>query len=278
VCHDAGMTVGLVLGGGGVRGAVQVGMLRALFERGIVPDLVVGTSIGAINGSAVAADPTPAVVERLALAWASPEAGAVYGDSWPKQLRRLARSRTHLNDPAPLQALLEDMLGADARFEDLQLPLAVAAASIERAAERWFDSGPVVPAVLASSSVPGILPPTQIGDEHFVDGGLVNSIPLGEAWRRGATTVYVLQVGRIEEALVAPDRPSDVARVSFEIARRHRFAREIDEVPEGVTVHVLPSGGPAKGDDKISAYRRMDAVRARMDAAYDATTAYLETR
>ncbi|MBT0993639.1 patatin-like phospholipase family protein [Cellulomonas sp. DKR-3] len=272
------MTVGLVLGGGGVRGAVQVGMLRALFEHGVVPDLVVGTSIGAINGSAVAADPTSGVVERLAQAWASPEAGAVYGDSWGKQLRRLARSKTHLNDPGPLRALLEEMIGADARFEDLRLPLAVAAACIEKAAERWFDSGPVVPAVLASSSVPGILPPTQIGDEHFVDGGLVNSIPMSEAWRRGATTVYVLQVGRIEEALVAPDKPSDVARVSFEIARRHRFAREMDEVPEGVTVHVLPSGGPAKGDDKISAYRRMDAVRARMDAAYDATSAYLGSR
>ncbi|GEK17561.1 patatin-like phospholipase family protein [Cellulomonas persica] len=269
------MSVGFVLGGGGVRGAVQVGMLRALFDAGIRPDLVVGTSIGAINGSAVAADPTPDVVERLAQAWASPAASAVYGDSWPKQLARLAKSRTHLNDPTPLRELLEGIVGAETRFEDLTVPLAVAAACIERAAERWFDTGPVVPAVMASASVPGVLPPTEIGDEHFVDGGLVNSIPLGEAWRRGATTVYVLQVGRIEEALVAPDRPSDVARVSFEIARRHRFAREIDEVPEGVSVHVLPSGGPTKGDEKLSSYRRMDTVRARMEAAHAATSAYL---
>jgi len=269
------MGVGFVLGGGGVRGAVQVGMLRALFDAGIRPELVVGTSIGAINGSAVAADPTPAVVERLARAWASPTAAAVYGDSWPKQLARLAKSRTHLNDPGPLRELVAEMIGADTRFEDLTVPLAVAAACIERAAEKWFDTGPVVPAVMASASVPGILPATQIGDEHFVDGGLVNSIPLGEAWRRGATTVYVLQVGRIEEALVAPDKPSDVARVSFEIARRHRFAREIDEVPEGVTVHILPSGGPTKGDEKLSSYKRMDTVRARMDAAHAATSAYL---
>jgi len=272
------MTVGFVLGGGGVRGAVQVGMLRALFEHGVVPDLVVGTSIGAINGAALAADPTKAVVDRLAEVWASPAAAAVYGDSWPKQLARLARSRTHLNDPAPLRALLEDILGADTRFEDLTVPLAVAAACIERAAEQWFDAGPVVPAVLASSAVPGILPAAEVDGAHYVDGGLVNSIPLSEAWRRGATSVYVLQVGRIEEALTAPGRPSDVARVSFEIARRHRFAREIDEVPEGVTVHVLPSGGPTKGDDKLSSYRRMDTVRARMDAAYEATTAYLDGR
>ena len=272
------MTVGFVLGGGGVRGAVQVGMLRALFEAGVRPDTVVGTSIGAINGAAVAAEPTAAVVERLVQAWASPAAAAVYGDSWARQLRRLARSRTHLNDPGPLREVIEDLLGADSTFEDLAVPLAVAAASIERTAERWFDSGPLVPAVLASSSVPGILPPTRIGDEHFVDGGIVNSIPLGEAVERGATTVYVLQVGRIEAPVVAPERPSQVAKVSFEIARRHRFAREIERVPSGVTVHVLPSGGPAPGDEKLGAYKRMDVARSRIDAAYAATRDYLAAR
>lgn len=275
MCHDPGVTIGLVLGGGGVRGAVQVGMLRALFEAGIVPDTIVGTSIGAINGAAVAHDPTIAVVDRLVEAWASPAAAAIYGDSWPKQLRRLARSRTHLNDPAPLRALLVDMLGEDPTFEGLQVPLAVTAASIERAAERWFDSGPLIPAVLASSSVPGILPATEIDGEHFVDGGIVNSIPLGEAIRRGATRVYVLQVGRIEESLVVPDKPSDVARVSFEIARRHRFSREIDMVPEGVSVHVLPSGGAKPGDEKLTSYRKLDATRARIDAAYEASARYL---
>jgi len=270
--------VGYVLGGGGVRGAVQVGMLRALFDEGIVPDLVVGTSIGAINGAAIAHDPTPAVVDRLMEAWASPAAAAIYGDSWAKQLHRLAKSRTHLNDPAPLRALLVEMLGEEPTFEGLRLPLAVTAASIERAAERWFDAGPLIPAVLASSSVPGVLPATVIDGEHFVDGGMVNSIPLGEAVRRGATQIYVLQVGRIEESLVAPEKPSEVARVSFEIARRHRFARELADVPDGVTVHVLPSGGPGKGDEKLGSYKRMDATKARIERAYAATTAYLEER
>ena len=277
MCHDRRVTVGFVLGGGGVRGAVQVGMLRALFEAGIRPDTIVGTSIGAINGAALAARPEPEIVARLEQAWASPEASAVYGDSWAKQLARLAKSRTHLNDPAPLRRLIADMIGEDTAFADLRVPLAVAAACIERAAERWFDSGPVVPAVMASASVPGVLPPTQIGDEHFVDGGIVNSIPLGEAIKRGATRVYVLQVGRIEESLEAPGKPSEVARVSFEIARRHRFAREIDDVPEGVSVHVLPSGGPGPGDEKLGSYRRMDATHARIQRAYEASAAYLET-
>lgn len=276
-CHDGEVTVGFVLGGGGVRGAVQVGMLRALLEAGVRPDLIVGTSIGAINGAAVAHDPTPDVVGELAAVWASPAAAAVYGDSWARQLRRLAQSHTHLQSPAPLRAVIEGMIGAGTTFADLQVPLAVAAACIETAGERWFDDGPVVPAVLASASVPGILPPTQIGDQHFVDGGIVNSIPLGEAVRRGATQIYVLQVGRIEEPLITPSNLRGVARTSFEIARRHRFVREIGEVPGGVTVHVLPSGGSRPGDDRLSAYRRMDATNARIEAAYTASVTYLES-
>ncbi|WP_202965648.1 patatin-like phospholipase family protein [Demequina aestuarii] len=270
------MTVGYVLGGGGVRGAVEVGMLRALFDAGVTPDLVVGTSIGAINGAAVAADPTPAVVEVLEHAWASPTASAVYGESWPRQLRRLAQSKTHLNDPEPLRLLLESILGTDALFEDLPVPLAVCAASIERASEQWFDSGPVIQAVLASASVPAALPPTRIGDEHYIDGGVVNSIPLGEAIARGADEVYVLQVGRIEEPLGVPTRPSEVGRVAFEISRRHRFARDLDQVPEHVTVHVLPYGGRQPGDERLNAYRRLDRTHARMQAAYDASRLYLD--
>ena len=77
----------------------------------------------------------------------------------------------------------------------------VCAASIERAAEHWFDSGPLVDAVVASAAVPGLLPPAKIGDEHFLDGGIVNSIPLGRAVQLGATRVFVLQVGRIERPL-----------------------------------------------------------------------------
>ncbi len=108
-----------------------------------------------------------------------------------------------------------------------------------------------------------------------MDGGLVNSIPLGEAIARGATEVYVLQVGRIDEPLAAPRKPSDVAKVAFEISRRHRFAREKSQVPKDVEVHVLPYGGPHPLDSRPGAFRRMDATRARISAAYEATASYL---
>jgi len=166
--------------------------------------------------------------------------------------------------------------GERGAFVALSSPARVLHVLPGKAAETWFDKGPLVPAVLASSSVPGILPPTQIGDEHYIDGGIVNSIPLGEAVNRGGTTVYVLQVGRAEEQLVAPARPTEVAKISFEIARRHRFSREIASVPPGVVVHVLPSGGPIAGDEKFGSYRRMTVTRERMVRAYRATSTYLQ--
>jgi len=259
-----------VLGGGGLLGAVEVGMLRALFERGISPDLILGTSVGALNGLVVAADPTPRSVDRLLDLWADvAESNEVYADPTWKQLRRAMRTGTHLHSAQPLRDRLEAEFGGTT-FADLAVPFQCCAASIERAAEHWFTSGPVVPAVIASAAVPGLLPPAEVDGEHYLDGGIVNSIPVGRAVELGADQVFVLQVGRVERPLSPPRRPWDVARVSFEIARRHRFNREMAELPDGVRVHLLPSAVSA-ADDRFRAYRDTSAVAERVEAAYRAS-------
>jgi NTE family protein len=279
-----------VLGGGGVLGAAQAGMLRALFRHGIRPDLVIGTSVGAVNGALVAAHPSEGVTDRLVRLWASREAREVFGDSMPRQLRRFA-ARTHLHSPQPLRRLLVRELGEGCGFGDLKVAFHCCAASIERAAEHWFgpvtgqwpagqetagrEQVSVVEAVIASSSVPGLLPPAQIGGEHFVDGGIVNPIPVARAVQLGARRIFVLQVGRVERPLSPPRRPWEVALVAFEIARRHRFAREMAEVPPGVQVHVLPTGGGEPRDDSPWAYRDMAAVGRRISRAYTASRRYL---
>ena len=271
------MTTAFVLGGGGVLGAVEVGMLRALLERGIRPDLVLGTSIGAFNGALVASQPEPDVVDRLTALWASAgsarEAG--YGDRPLRTVRRVVRSGTHLWSAEPLRQRLEEELG-DLTFEELPVVFQVCAASIERAAEHWFTSGRVVDAVVASAAVPGLLPPAKIGDEHFLDGGIVNSVPLGRAVELGATRVFVLQVGRFDRPLKPPRRPWEVARVSFEIARRHRFVRELAALPDGVECHVLPARGTSARDDTLLGTRDVSGVQDRIDATYAASRAYLE--
>ena len=255
--------VAFVLGGGGHLGAHEVGMLRALLERGIVPDLVIGTSIGAINGAAVAADPTTAAVARLTEMWTGVARTDVFGGSVLGRLGTLARTRTHLHDNEGLRALLAGGLG-DARIEDLALPFQCVAASIERAGEQWFTEGPVVDAVLASASVPGLLPPVEIGGEHYLDGGIVNSIPVNRALELGATRIFVLHVGRLDRPLQPPRWPWEVGLVAFEIARRHRFVGDMERVRAlpGVDVHVLPTGqaDPVRFTD-LSQYRYRDTSR-----------------
>jgi NTE family protein len=260
-------------------GAHEVGMLRALLERGIVPDLVVGTSIGAINGASVAADPSPAAVDRLTRTWSGIERDDVFGGSILGRLGTLARTRTHLHDNASLRARLAESLPA--RIEDLAVPFQCVAASIEQAAEHWFDRGPLVDAVLASSAVPGILPPVEIGGEHFVDGGVVNSIPVGRAVALGARTVFVLHVGRLDRPLEPPRWPWEVALVAFEIARRHRFVGDLAALPPGIDVHVMPTGqpDPPRYSD-LSQYRYRDTSRIgeRIERAHAASLDYLAER
>ncbi|MDF1604474.1 patatin-like phospholipase family protein [Nocardioides sp. YIM 152315] len=270
-------TTAFVLGGGGVLGAVEVGMLRALFERGIVPDLVLGTSIGALNGAMVARQPDATVIDKLTELWrgAGAPGGEVYGDSPLRTVRRAVSTGTHLWSAKPLRQALDDELD-DLTFEDLPVRFQVCAASIERAAEHWFDSGRVVDAVVASAAVPGLLPPAKVGDEHFLDGGIVNSIPLGRAVQLGASRVFVLQVGRIDRPLDVPRRPWEVARVSFEIARRHRFNRELEELPASVEAHVLPARGTSARDDTLLGTRDFAGVQQRIDLTYEATAAYLD--
>ena len=268
------MTTAFVLGGGGVLGAHEVGMLKALADARIEPDLVVGTSVGAINGAFVAADPAGAA-ERLSELWRSDALQAAFSETLWGRAVRLARSGTHLHSMEPLRHMLGGMLPA-ADFADLALPFQCVAACIERASACWFSTGPLVPAVLASCAVPGLLPPMRIGGEHYFDGGLVDSIPVGRAVALGARTVYVLQVGRIESPLAVPRRPWEVAVVAFEIARRHRFHEEISAVPEGVQVHVLPAGGNLRAPDLSQLrYRDKTMVSSSIERAHEAAASYL---
>ncbi|MGH3354828.1 MAG: patatin-like phospholipase family protein [Nocardioidaceae bacterium] len=264
-----------VLGGGGMLGAAEVGMLRALLEHRVTPDVVIGTSVGALNGSLTAAGPLTDVVERLTALWKAAATGRqVYGDRTHRRLGRVMRTGTHLYSSAPLRAALEYELG-DLTFDRLPIPFQCCAASIERAAEHWFTSGVVVDAVVASAAVPGLLPPAEVDGEHYLDGGIVNSIPVGRAVELGARRIYVLQVGRIDRPLSAPRRPWEVARVSFEIARRHRFAREMAALPEGVEAYVLPAGGTSARDDLLLAHRDFSSVQKRIDRSYEASMEYL---
>jgi NTE family protein len=266
--------VAFVLGGGGIHGAAEVGMIRALLEHGIVPDLVLGTSIGALNGAILAADPDTAL-ERLCELWTGVDANNPFDASLLEQASTFARTRTHLHGNHRLQRLLRVALPVRS-FEELAIPFQCVAASIEAASARWFHTGPLIDALLASTAVPGLLPPVEVDGEHHLDGGLVDSIPVGRAEELGARVIHVLQVGRVEQPLTLPTKPWQVATVAFEIARRHRFVEEMAAIGPGIEVHVLPTGAPMEpGDTAQLRYRDTSSVSRRIETAYEAARAYL---
>ena len=249
-------------------------MLRALSEAGIRPDMVVGTSIGAVNGAFVAADPDRAA-ERLSELWGGESLGVVFSETVLGRAVRLARSGTHLHAIDPLRELLAETLPVE-DFRDLKLPFHCVAACIEDATARWFSAGPVVPAVMASCAVPGLLPPVEVDGRHYFDGGLVDSIPVGHAVALGASVVYVLQVGRVESPLPVPARPWEVGLVAFEIARRHRFHEEMSALPAGVQVHVLPTRAEQLPPGlRQFRYRGRNQVSTSIERSYAASAGYL---
>jgi NTE family protein len=271
--------VAFVLGGGGVLGAHEVGMLRALAERGVTPELILGTSVGAINGAFFAAEPTLAGVERLSELWRESNWSERTPGATLRRMTTLARSGTHLESLSEMRDRLIDLLPVQ-RVEELRVPFQCVAASIERAAEHWFDRGSLADVVLASCAVPGILPPVPIDGEHFIDGGIVNSIPVSRAVALGARQIYVLQVGRLEKPLQPPRRPWEVGLVAFEVARRHRFAHDLHNLPEDIELHVLPTGGsaaPAYNDisGQLRVRRMIRTVQRQIDSAYEASLRYL---
>lgn len=254
---------------------MHVGQLRALFERGITPDLVVGTSVGAINGAVVARDPHPNVAHEMLELWQTEEARAVFGQSWTSQAGRVIRGRTYTLSAKPMVDLVAMHFPPLARIEDLELPFVTVATSIERAVEQSFDTGPLVPAVVASATVPGLLPPAKIGQEHYFDGGLVASVPLGQAVRRGATTIYVLQAGQLDKQMKVPTSMVETLNVYVDITRRNSFTHALDHVPEGVSVHVLPTGGKPKVRG-LKAVMSLEHTVQRAELAYQATAAELD--
>lgn len=266
-----------VLGGGGKWGAVEVGMLKALDEAGMRPDLVLGTSIGAFNGSVIAHQPGAEGVDRLTSLWEDIASSDLMRGSLFERVRSVAMFRPAMQESTGLRSLLEDIHGTDSLIEDLEVPFQCVAASIERAAETWFERGPLVEAILASSAIPALFPPVEIRGEHFYDGGLVNSVPLTRAVEMGATRVFVLQVGRMESDLRPPRRLHEAALISFEIARRHRFTSIMANLPEGVEVHVLPSGNPLEFDDRRQLrWTELGETGVLVAAGYQSSVDYLE--
>jgi NTE family protein len=233
--------VAFVLSGGGNHGAVQVGMLRSLVEHDVRPEIVLGSSIGAINGAAYAQDPTISGVARLEELWRGLDSVDLLPSSWIPNALALARRGEAVHSNDRLRGLLEGMLRVE-RFEDLEVPFQCVATDIVEAREVWFSAGDLVEPILASAALPAILPAVEIGGVRYLDGAIVNDVPISRAVALGAETIYVLHCGTIDRPRPEPKRPLDVVVQAYWVARRHRFKRDLENLPDGVEAIVLPLG------------------------------------
>jgi NTE family protein len=183
-----------VLSGGSSLGAIQVGMIQALMEAGVRPDFVIGTSVGAINAAWLATQPDPQGAIKLAEIWSGLRRQDVFPlNPWAGARGLLGRSN-HVIANSGLRSILEKNLSIE-RLEDTAVPVYVVATDLKTGRAVVLSSGPAIPALLASSAIPGVFPPVTIGRRELVDGGVANHTPIASAIELGATRVVVLPVG-----------------------------------------------------------------------------------
>jgi NTE family protein len=225
--------IGFAFSGGGSRGAVQAGLLRGLTELNVWPRVVAGTSAGAVNAGWFALHPNR--LDRLEAIWLQLRTQDVFPGGRVRMLMNLSRGG-YVHAADAWERFLRNNIG-DACFEDTQIPLAVVAVRLSDGKRVVFESGEIVPAVMASTAIPGVFPPYRIGDELYVDGGVLEYLPVPTALQQGATTIYALDCSWFE---VGECRTSSVTDRSARIAARH-YADQVVQLPStrGAAVHLL---------------------------------------
>lgn len=228
--------VAAVVGAGGVLGAAQVGVGYALEERGFAPDLIVGTSVGALNG---------------AIAAAHPDEAAPWLDNVWSQLRRrdvypfgYVASRVSFFNDRGLRRLIAGS-GLPCRIEELAVPFTAVAMDLATGAPALLDHGDLESALLASAAVPGMLPPVDREGRTLVDGGVVAYIPVLAALWSGAASVVVLSSG-LESSPLTPDIPrrraGAIAARAGLLLLQHQIQRDLYEVSRHIPTVMLPTG------------------------------------
>jgi NTE family protein len=233
------VTTALVLSGGGSLGAVQVGMLRALIEAEVEFDMVVGTSVGAVNATWIAADPSPRGVEGLTRLWCELRRDDVFPTSpWHGVLAASGLRRSLVPDRG-LRALLNRHLGFE-RLEDAPTAVHVVAVDALTGRSTALSTGPAVEAVLASTAIPGILPPVRIGSRWFLDGAVVDNCPIRHAVDLGADTLWVLPAGYPCASAELPSTAVGMALQGLTLLVQHGLAVDLDRYRRDVEVRVAP--------------------------------------
>jgi NTE family protein len=228
-----------VLSGGSGLGSIQVGMIRALFEQGIVPDFFVGTSVGAINSAFMCGNPTLEGVRELEKIWMSVRREDVFPVDLFSTIINIFKSKNFLVSSRGLRRLLEKNIHYNT-LGDARIPCLLIATDLMTGEQVVLTSGNVINAVLASAALPGIYPPVEIAGRFLVDGGLSGNTPLSVAAEYGAEEVFILPAGYPKILDRAPSGVIDIFTHSLNILIGHQFLRDIEIYRRNISIHIIP--------------------------------------
>ncbi len=233
------MTTAFVLSGGASLGAAQVGMLAALADTGTTPDLIVGTSVGAVNGGWIAGRPDLDGINDLARLWRTLGRGDVFPTRPLVGLLGFLGRKPNLVPDDAIRRLVEDHLCFE-RLEDAPIPLHVIVADLLTGEDVRLSSGNAVDAIVASASIPAVFPPVVIDGRPYMDGGVVNNTPISHAVDLGAETIWVLSTGHACAMTEPPRSALATALHAFGLAVNQRLAADIDRYETQVDLRVVP--------------------------------------
>ncbi len=235
---DAPTRTAFVLLGGGARGAAQAGALTALLEAGVVPDMILAISAGAWNGSYLAVEPTPERARALEGLWLATTSRDIVGP-WPwNPALHVVRRRLSLYASDGMRRVASRYI-AGLDFADLRVPLRIVATDLIAGRAHIFAEGPLLTAVIASSSVPGIFPPVAGEHKLLVDGGVNEWAGCVAALELGATRICLLACGSQVPATFRLRNLLQVVERSMDVGLRDSFDRTIFAL-RAAGVDVLP--------------------------------------
>ncbi len=231
------------MAGGGSHGAVQWGLLQALSETDLMPDAIMGTSAGALSGVIYAEDPLSGL-NRLAYIWGQLDAGHIMSENWWTRLGN-ARQIALMDNRTEAQTLA-GLLTAKT-FAELTIPFSAVTTDAATGHTVVIDSGELIPALLASSAIPGALPPVEIDGRLLFDGLASANLPAVPAVNRGAGSVVVLDTGGRDHGEVTAAARRVMSRLAAILTTAQR-RDQLQDAAGAVPVVLLPTPGGLAGN------------------------------
>lgn len=248
-------------------------MVEALYERGIEADLIVGTSVGAINGGFLASRPTsPETADQLAKTWRGIGRWQIFPLNPLSGFFGFFGARDHLVGDRGLRELIEGQLEF-ANLEDSPVPFHVIATDLLSGNELRLSEGPAVEALMASSALPGVFPAVEWRGRKLLDGGIANHAPIADAIELGAERVYVLPTGNACDLPEAPHGAVAMLLHAMSLLVMRRLIVDVELLRDRAELIVLPPPCPLSVAP-IDFSRTDELIR----RGYEDSTQYLDER